>query len=512
MQEFDLIVIGGGPGGYLCAERAGKAGLRTALIEKRALGGTCLNEGCIPTKSLLYCAKQYQAALHGADYGVTAQNVSIDHAQVVARKDGVVKTLVRGVGAAMKAHGVTVFTAEGRILGKNGERFEIAAGEEILSAPRLVLASGSSAVIPPIPGVQEGLASGFVMTNRELLSLSEQPESLVCIGGGVIGLEMACYFASIGTKVTVIEMMPKIAGNTDPEICALLMRTYKKQGMDFCLNARVEAVTDRSVVYSDAAGRHEIACGRVLLSAGRRADVSGLNTEALGLALDRGAVVTDRRMRTNVPGVWAIGDCNGKLMLAHTAYREAEVAVNDMLGKKDELVIKRAIHTTADFDYADNLVFSDHAVTKGIEALRAGCDIVTDTQMAKAGINKTILASLGGEVHCFMSDSDVAAEAKARGVTRAIVSMERAAQLPKPCIFAIGNAPTALVSLEALMEADKLHPALIIGVPVGFVNVIESKELVIANCRAPYIVARGRKGGSNVAAAICNAMLYQIRR
>lgn len=339
MQEYDLIVIGGGPGGYLCAERAGKAGLRTALIEKRALGGTCLNEGCIPTKSLLYCAKQYQAALHGADYGVTAQNVSIDHAQVVARKDGVVKTLVRGVGAAMKAHGVTVFEAEGRILGKSGERFEIAAGEAILSAPRLVLASGSSAVVPPIPGVQEGLASGFVMTNRELLSLSEQPESLVCIGGGVIGLEMACYFASIGTKVTVIEMMPKIAGNTDPEICELLMRTYKKQGMDFCLNARVEAVTNRSVVYSDAAGRHEITCGRVLLSAGRRADVSGLNTEALGIALERGAVVTDRRMRTNVPGVWAIGDCNGKLMLAHTAYREAEVAVNDMLGKRTRSTI-----------------------------------------------------------------------------------------------------------------------------------------------------------------------------
>ena len=246
MQEFDLIVIGGGPGGYLCAERAGKAGLRTALIEKRALGGTCLNEGCIPTKSLLYCAKQYQAALHGAEYGVTAQNVSIDHAQVVARKDGVVKTLVRGVGAAMKAHGVTVFAAEGRILGKTGERFEIAAGGETLSAPRLVLASGSSAVIPPIPGVREGLASGFVMTNRELLSLSEQPESLVCIGGGVIGLEMACYFASIGTKVTVIEMLPKIAGSTDPEICELLMRTYKKQGMDFCLNARVEAGKNRA--------------------------------------------------------------------------------------------------------------------------------------------------------------------------------------------------------------------------------------------------------------------------
>ena len=322
MQKFDLIVIGGGPGGYLCAERAGKAGLRPALIEKRALGGTCLNEGCIPTKSLLYCAKQYQAALHGADYGVTAENVSFDHAKVVARKDGVVRTLVRGVGAAMKAHGVTVFSAEGKILGKDGENFTVSAGSEVLSAP--------------------GLASGFVMTNREILALQTQPKSLVCIGGGVIGLEMACYFASIGTKVTVVEMMPKIAGNTDPEICDLLMKTYRKQGMEFCLGAKVEAVTAAGVVYSDAAGQHTVPCDRVLLSAGRRADVTGLGVE-------RGAVVTDARMRTNVPGVWAIGDCNGKLMLAHTAYREAEVAVNDMLGKKDRIdysIIPSVIYTT----------------------------------------------------------------------------------------------------------------------------------------------------------------------
>ena len=181
------------------------------------------------------------------------------------------------------------------------------------------------------------------------------------------------------------------------------------------------------------------------------------------------------------------------------------------LDPENELVIKRVIHTTADFDYVDNLAFSDHAVEKGIAALRAGCDIVTDTQMAKAGINKTILASLGGEVHCFMSDADVAAEAKERGVTRAFVSMERAAALEKPCIFAIGNAPTALFSLEALMETGKLRPALIIGVPVGFVNVVESKERLFAVCEkhgVPAIVAMGRKGGSNVAAAICNALIY----
>ena len=189
-----------------------------------------------------------------------------------------------------------------------------------------------------------------------------------------------------------------------------------------------------------------------------------------------------------------------------------ELLGDTKLEEENELVIKRVIHTTADFDYVQNLVFSPHAVTKGLDALRAGCHIVTDTQMAKAGINKTILGRLGGEVHCFMSDPDVAQEARSRGVTRAFVSMEKAAALEKPCIFAIGNAPTALLSLEQLMEEGKAAPALIIGVPVGFVNVETSKERIIEKARAPYIVARGRKGGSNVAAAICNALLYQIKR
>ena len=188
-----------------------------------------------------------------------------------------------------------------------------------------------------------------------------------------------------------------------------------------------------------------------------------------------------------------------------------EILGDTKLNPENELVIKRVIHTTADFEYVQNLVFSDQAVQKGIEALKNGCDIVTDTQMAKSGINKTILGKLGGQVHCFMSDVDVAAEAKERGITRAIVSMERAAKLERPCIFAIGNAPTALISLHEQITAGMLNPALIIGVPVGFVNVVESKELIIES-GVPHIVARGRKGGSNVAAAICNALLYQILR
>lgn len=190
--------------------------------------------------------------------------------------------------------------------------------------------------------------------------------------------------------------------------------------------------------------------------------------------------------------------------------------ITELLGQRrldpeNELVIKRVIHTTADFEYADSLAFSEHAVQKGLDALRAGCDIVTDTQMAKAGINKTALTRLGGQVHCFISDPDVAREAKDRGITRAAVSMERAAGLEKPCIFAIGNAPTALLTLRALLDEGRVSPALIIGVPVGFVNVVESKEQILT-AGAPYIVARGRKGGSNVAAAICNALLYQITR
>ena len=193
--------------------------------------------------------------------------------------------------------------------------------------------------------------------------------------------------------------------------------------------------------------------------------------------------------------------------------------ITELLGEKEldpenELVIKRVIHTTADFEYAESLVFSEHAVSKGIEALKAGCNIVTDTQMAKSGINKAALKKLGAEVYCFMSDEDVAEEAKERGVTRATISMERAAELSKdgkPLIFAIGNAPTALIRIKELFDEGKIKPALIIGVPVGFVNVVESKELIIES-GMPHIVARGRKGGSNVAAAICNAMMYQITR
>ena len=348
MELFDLLVVGGGPGGYLCAERAAQGGLKVALFEKKSLGGTCLNEGCIPTKTLLNSSKMYRHATESAAFGVTVTGATYDHAKVIDRKNKVVKTLVSGVGATMSANKVTVISGDAKIAGRVEGGFAVEANGTTYNGRRLAIASGSETVVPPVPGLKEGLISGFVVTNREVLDLKQLPKDLVVIGGGVIGLEMAYYFASVGVKVTVIEMMPKIAGATDPEICKVLQDGFVKKGMVFKLSSKVLEVKANSVVYEEAGEKKEISCDKVLLSAGRKPSTAGIGLETLGLEMDRAAIVTDRHMCTTVQNVYAIGDCNGKVMLAHTAYREAEVAVNHMLGKPDEMrydVIPAVIYT-----------------------------------------------------------------------------------------------------------------------------------------------------------------------
>ncbi len=338
MDKFDLIVIGGGPGGYLAAERAAAGGLKTAVIEKRALGGVCLNEGCIPTKTLLNCAKLYRHATESESFGVSVTGAKFDHEKVIARKEKVVKMLVGGVGAAMRAAGVTVIKSTAKIAGRTEGGFNVEDAEgNKYTASRLCIATGSETATPPIPGLREGLASGFVKTNREILDMKTLPKNLTVIGGGVIGLEMACYFASVGVKVTVIEMMDKIAGPTDADICRVLMNEYGKRRMEFKLSCKVKQVTDKSVIYEENGAEKSSECDCVLLAAGRRPSNANIGLETLGIEVNRGAIVTDSHLCTNVPGVYAVGDCNGKLMLAHTAYREAEVAVAHMLGKKDEM-------------------------------------------------------------------------------------------------------------------------------------------------------------------------------
>ena len=282
---YDLAIIGGGPGGYVAAERAGAAGLSVVLFEKKELGGVCLNEGCIPTKTLLYSAKVYDYTRHADQYGVAVDGSSIDFGAVFKRKQKVVKKLVGGVRLKMKNAGVDVVKGEAVIRGCGDEGFALECDGQEYVAGKLLICAGSEAVVPPIPGLREGLGQ-TVMTNREILSLEEKPESVVIIGGGVIGMEFASFFNSIGTKVTVVEMLPKILGPMDGEISELLQKLYAKRGVEFRLGCKVTGIEGNAVVYEDPIGNIFRAEGeRILVSVGRRAVLQGYGLETLGLEL-----------------------------------------------------------------------------------------------------------------------------------------------------------------------------------------------------------------------------------
>ena len=341
-QIFDLAIIGGGPGGYVAAERAGAAGLSTVLFERKSLGGVCLNEGCIPTKTLLYSAKVYNYAVNGDHYGVYTENPSFKYEEIVERKNKVVKKLVAGVKAAMKAYKVTVIDQEATIEGRGKEGITIKAGEESYTAKNLLICTGSEAAVPPFPGLKE--AGDVIVTNREILALEEQPKELVVIGGGVIGMEFAAFYSTLGTKVTVVEMLPKILGPLDDEISDMLQKQYEKRDITFCLRCKVTGIEGNTVVYEDPDGNTQKVSGdKILVSVGRRANLQDFGLENLGveLALNPAGrpygIKVDEHMRTNIPGVYAAGDVTGFSMLAHTASREGEVAVNNILGKPDHM-------------------------------------------------------------------------------------------------------------------------------------------------------------------------------
>ena len=332
---YDLIILGGGPAGYIAAERAGGAGLNVLLIEKNEIGGVCLNEGCIPTKTLLYSAKIYDNAKIGEKYGVFTKDISINHGVVIERKDRIVKSLVASVKTKLKKNNVTIVNEFAHIAGRDSEGYIVKTQASSHAGKRLLIATGSTPVLPSIPGVMEGLNSGYVLTSKEMLDIKNVPESLVIIGGGIIGLEMASYFNSTGAKVTVIEMLDRIGGNIDMEITSLLMKNYQKKGIEFKLNSKVSFIGNKSVSYGLNGRASELFADKVLLSVGRKPVTQGIGLENIGVEIENGRIKTDSRGKTNLPEVYAAGDVTGRYMLAHAAYREAEVCVNNMLGKKD---------------------------------------------------------------------------------------------------------------------------------------------------------------------------------
>lgn len=326
-NTFDLIIIGAGPGGYVAAERAGERGLSVLLVEKKQLGGVCLNEGCIPSKTLLNSAKLYHYARHGAAYGVQTESVTFDWARAQERKNQVMDTLRKGIAGLMKKYKVTVVEGAARFSGPKSIEVDGVAYQ----GRNILIATGSTPARPPIPGIE--LAG--VVDSTGLLNLSQLPERLVIIGGGVIGCEFACCFGSLGIPVTVLEMLPEICPQIDPEIAKLLRTELSKKNIVFHTGAKVTRITEDAVHFEQDGREDQAARDMVLVSTGRVPNVDGIGLEQAGVDFDRRGIRVDDRCATNQPGVFAIGDCTGRAWLAHSASRMGEVVVNNLTGRPD---------------------------------------------------------------------------------------------------------------------------------------------------------------------------------
>ena len=326
---YDVIIIGGGPGGYLAAERLAQQKKQVLLIEKQYLGGTCLNVGCIPTKTLLNSAKHYLHAQEAPQFGVHADNIRFDMGEMAAWKKKTVETLCSGVASLMKRLKVDVAMGTGELVAAG--KVKIAETGEVHEAKAVIIAAGSIPAMPPIPGTKDNKK---LLDSTALLELTQVPKNLCVIGGGVIGIEFASLFGTLGSKVTVIEMMDEIIPPMDKELAPLLRKHLKNT--EFRLGCRVEKLDGGTVFYKTKEGKDEsVKADIVLMAVGRKCQTESWNGKAAGIDITPKGVAVDERMRTNVSGVWAIGDVNGKSMLAHSAYRMAEVAVNDICSVLD---------------------------------------------------------------------------------------------------------------------------------------------------------------------------------
>ena len=336
-MKYDLIILGGGPAGTQAAERAAQAGQTVLLFEPSALGGVCLNEGCIPTKTLLVSARTLDNTRTAGKFGVVVPPGTLDMAAVQKRRQKVVRTLAAGLRTRLKKQGVTVLPHAARLAGRQDGGFAVCAGEEMYYARHVLLATGSQSALLPICGLRQTLASGFALTSREALLLQELPASIVIVGAGVIGLEFASFFCSCGCEVTMVEALDHIAGAMDEGVSAMLMQQMARRGVRFMLSARAVRFGQGEVEVETHGQRQVLRAEKALFCIGRTPNVQGLGLETLPIEVHDGAIVTDAHMQTTQPGVYACGDVTGRSMLAHTAHHEAEVAVAHMLGGQNTM-------------------------------------------------------------------------------------------------------------------------------------------------------------------------------
>jgi len=325
--DYDVAVIGGGPGGYEAAIKAAQSGRKTVIIEKEKLGGTCLNVGCVPTKTLLMSAASLEAVKRSADFGVIdtdASKATLDMKKVQKRKAGVVSQLVGGVGALMRSNGVTVENGEGVLT----DAHTINVGGKSITAADVIIATGSVSKSLPV-SISDKME---VITSTEMLDLDDIPEEMVIIGGGVIGVEFAYFLATIGTKVTIVEFLDRIINMVDREITDKVTKQLEGMGIVIHTSAKVTAITDKAVVFEKDGKEQSVETKKVLMSVGRGPRLDGIDTEKLGLETKRGAIVTDEHLRTNIPHVYAIGDVNGRAVLGRTASMEGITAVENICG------------------------------------------------------------------------------------------------------------------------------------------------------------------------------------
>lgn len=349
MNEIEVVIIGGGLGGYVAAIRAAQLGLKVVLVEKDKLGGVCLNWGCIPTKALVSTAELLNKLQRAGEFGIQVKDYSFDFPAIMKRKDMITRRLSSGVEQLMKANQVRVIKGEGKIIKPGTVEVTDNAGEkEMIKSKNIIIATGSKVMKLPIPGID----SEGVITSNEALSLSELPSRMLIIGGGVVGIEFAGIFKALGVEVTVVEMLPRILLSIDEEIALRLTQVLKRKGIEILTDCKVREIKKNKqnleVLLSTKHGEEKIESEKVLLAVGRVPEFGNIDVSRLGIELDKGAIKVDKKMRTNIPGIYAVGDVVGKIMLAHVASREGIVAVENISGRE----------VLMDYKVVPNCVFS----------------------------------------------------------------------------------------------------------------------------------------------------------